>query len=681
MRRAVAAETAAPAPPPQDGGFEGDDAELLRRAFAARNGEKTRRLYAGDISMHGSDRNVADLALCTSLAFWCGPDEARIDRLFRGSGLMRDKWDRDDYRQRTIRKAVESCSEFYRPAALATARARRAPRSSQENSMNDGPSPDGEAADGHDAADRAVIIIDTDEYRAVDETVAALRVDDGIFTRGTMLVRVLREEYPDDGVVRQPGSPVIAALPAANLRERITKCAALAKYDRKGELQPAHPPAWLVGAVLERGLWPGLRPLAGISDVPVLRPDGTVWQTAGYDRATGVLYEPGPGMALVIPADPSQDDAWAAVDVLMEIVEDFRFESDEHKAAWLAALLTPLARFAFEGPAPLFLIDANIRGAGKGLLAQTIGRVSLGRDMPVSSYAHDSDEMRKKITAIAIAADRVVLLDNLEGNFGHDTLDRALTCTRWKDRILGRSEQVDLPLQTVWYATGNNVQVGADTARRLVHIRLDVLEEKPEERSGFRHPDLLAWIASERPRLLGAALTILSAFIRAGRPPQGLTPMGSFEGWSSSVREAVVWAGLADPCRSRAALMARADTTRDALAELVTAWERYVPESEGLVVADALAALYPPERQRWPMDEPSVAMRAALESLVGCPPGKPPGARQVGAKLKSFRRRVVADVYLESNPDEYNRAGSVWRLHRAEAAPATPGSASLRVCE
>src|SRR4029077_10910214 len=139
---------------------------------------------------------------------------------------------------------------------------------------------------------------------------------------------------------------------------------------------------------------------------------------------TNVLYDPSAEFPR-IPADVTLDDADAAMEALLDVVVDFKFESLEHRAAWLAGLLTPFARFAFDGPAPLFLIDANVRGAGKGLLAQTIGEINLGREMPASSYAHDPDEMRKKITAIALAGDRVVHLDNLEGNFGNDTLDRA----------------------------------------------------------------------------------------------------------------------------------------------------------------------------------------------------------------------------------------------------------------
>lgn len=256
------------------------------------------------------------------------------------------------------------------------------------------------------------------------------------YQRGNVLVRVIHVTQPQDGIIRAKGSPTIGVLPPANLRERMTRFARFTKIDRFEHEVPAHPTVWLVNAIDARGEWRGIRHLLGVSDAPVLRRDGSIWQTPGYDAATGVLYEPATAFP-IIPDCINIDDAGAAMTELLDVVCDFRFESEEHKAAWLAGLLTPLARFAFEGPTPLFLIDANVRGAGKGLLAQTIGWIVLGREMPVSSYAHDSDEMRKKITAIAIAGDRMLLFDNLEGVFGNDTLDRALTSTRWKDRILG----------------------------------------------------------------------------------------------------------------------------------------------------------------------------------------------------------------------------------------------------
>lgn len=61
--------------------------------MAARNGDKFRRLWAGDLSGHNDDDSGADLALANLLRFWGGADPARIDCLFRSSGLMRGKWD------------------------------------------------------------------------------------------------------------------------------------------------------------------------------------------------------------------------------------------------------------------------------------------------------------------------------------------------------------------------------------------------------------------------------------------------------------------------------------------------------------------------------------------------------------------------------------------------------------
>ncbi len=67
----------------------------------------------GDISAYESQSN-ADQALCSMLAFYTGADEDRIDRLFRKSKLYRQKWERCDYRQSTIRKAIELCNgNFY----------------------------------------------------------------------------------------------------------------------------------------------------------------------------------------------------------------------------------------------------------------------------------------------------------------------------------------------------------------------------------------------------------------------------------------------------------------------------------------------------------------------------------------------------------------------------------------
>lgn len=90
------------------------DQELINQAIKAKDGAKFTALWEGDITGYDS-QSEADLALCCLLAFWTGGDRERIDRLFRQSGLYRDKWDREDYAERTVNAALECITSFYEP--------------------------------------------------------------------------------------------------------------------------------------------------------------------------------------------------------------------------------------------------------------------------------------------------------------------------------------------------------------------------------------------------------------------------------------------------------------------------------------------------------------------------------------------------------------------------------------
>src|SRR5829696_6352880 len=93
-----------------DNGLSND--EIIQKALAASNRARFSRLWNGDTDEYGS-HSEADLALCGMLAFWTGGDAARIDSLFRQSGLYREKWDRKDYRNRTITEALSGKTAFY----------------------------------------------------------------------------------------------------------------------------------------------------------------------------------------------------------------------------------------------------------------------------------------------------------------------------------------------------------------------------------------------------------------------------------------------------------------------------------------------------------------------------------------------------------------------------------------
>jgi putative DNA primase/helicase len=90
----------------QSGATSLSDSDVIARATAARNGARFSALMAGDASAYDGDHSRADLALCSWLAWWTD-DAGQIARIVSQSALNRAKWDRDDYRETTIQKAMQ----------------------------------------------------------------------------------------------------------------------------------------------------------------------------------------------------------------------------------------------------------------------------------------------------------------------------------------------------------------------------------------------------------------------------------------------------------------------------------------------------------------------------------------------------------------------------------------------
>ncbi|MEZ3767858.1 phage/plasmid primase, P4 family [Klebsiella pneumoniae] len=72
-----------------------------------------RELWEGDVP-EDSDRSSLDQSLANRLAWWTGGNHARIQRLMKRSGLVRDKWtSHRSYLRRTITNAVAQCESYY----------------------------------------------------------------------------------------------------------------------------------------------------------------------------------------------------------------------------------------------------------------------------------------------------------------------------------------------------------------------------------------------------------------------------------------------------------------------------------------------------------------------------------------------------------------------------------------
>ena len=233
---------------------------------------------------------------------------------------------------------------------------------------------------GDDSESLPQVILNTAEHLVNAQVAKALSRELNLYQRGGALVRVCVRETDDDAAAlirRAAGASVIQQVSAWHLRERMTRCVSFVTYRGTGDsvrLVPAHPPPWCVNAVHDHGEWPDVRRLEAVTPFPALLPDGRLIVGGGYNPDTGTLVHQPPGVLVNVPESPTREQVRRAVTNLLAVVDDFPFQTEAHKAVWLAGLLTPLARFLYSGPAPMFLIDKNVRGAGR----RAAGR----RDLP-----------------------------------------------------------------------------------------------------------------------------------------------------------------------------------------------------------------------------------------------------------------------------------------------------------
>ena len=95
------------------------ESEVIRLIENSKQGNAFHMLYTGKWENFYTSQSEADLGLCNMLAFWCRCDEELMDKIFRSSGLMRDKWDRKQsgttYGHITLQKAIKGCTKMYEP--------------------------------------------------------------------------------------------------------------------------------------------------------------------------------------------------------------------------------------------------------------------------------------------------------------------------------------------------------------------------------------------------------------------------------------------------------------------------------------------------------------------------------------------------------------------------------------
>lgn len=486
---------------------------------------------------------------------------------------------------------------------------------------------------------------------------ALIALPDGphVYQRARRLVTITSDVPPLKWLRRSPDMPVMLEARAPWLREWLCRAASWAKFDKRSDKwEAALPPAWAVETLLARTDFQ-VPVLEGIIFNPTFRPDGSMIDVVGYDRDTGLFLHPNGTAFLDLPASPTLHDAQRALRRLRVVFRDFPFAADQHRSAVYAAILSLLARYAIAGNVPLFAVRSTTRGAGKGLLIDVISMIGTGRTMARMAQTRDDEEERKRMITLALSGIPALHIDNVTGALGSGALDGALTGMTVTERVLGTNEQREAPLNLIFFASGNNMQFRGDTARRTVPIDLAPAEERPDERTGFRHVPLLPWVQRHRRGLVKAALTILKAFYVAKQPTQSLTPFGSYEAWSELIRACLVWVGEADPAAHRHDLELHSDPEHENIATLLTCWQTcYGDQAVALkkVIQDALhlgTLQQKAPANHW--DE----LRDALGVFDSRYDGQRLRNHQIGQALRKMKGRVVNQLRLLGTENKHTK--------------------------
>lgn len=297
-------------------------------------------------------------------------------------------------------------------------------------------------------------------------------------------------------------------------------------------------PVLLCSDVLSQTAWPGVHGLAGVSTSPVLRPDGSLVQTPGYDEATGIYYSPSLDVG-TIPERPTEAEVTTAREfVLTDVLGNFPWVDKADRANYIALLVTPLLKWFTGSLSPLGAISAATAGTGKTLLAGNIPQALYG--LTSRAWVDSDEELRKSISTVLLTSTApVVLFDNVPEwqSVKSPTLAKLLTSEQWDDRALGGNEGIEADNDRLWLATGNAMSFGGDMPSRTVLVRLDAKMSRPDLRptDDFRIPDLQNWLTdpANAAELLRALLIMVADWVAAGAD-MGLYTKRQFTRWAQA---------------------------------------------------------------------------------------------------------------------------------------------------
>jgi hypothetical protein len=349
--------------------------------------------------------------------------------------------------------------------------------------------------------------------------------------------------------------------------------------------------------VLARGVYPTQIPsIRGVVSSPVFAANGTLHTAPGYLPAVEAYYDELTDTVLTSSAltETTSDNVSRAVEFLRTPFSGFPFGDQASIAHVFAALIEPHVR-SMIGRTPLYLIEAPQRATGKSLLAETLVAAFQPRGCAFLTFPQTEEEAHKVISSAAMRGPSHIVFDNLEGRIASAALCTALTSENgYSARILGRSEQVEIPLDCTWLSTANNAMFHADITSRSVLIRLDAGLERPEERQQFSVPDPPRWMRENRARVLDSVLLLVRYWIAQGCPAYDGRQRCRFPAWLSVIGGILQSAGIDGLLENTERLREGTDSESVATGHYVSDWwERH--QSTQIGMQELLRMAFGPE--------------------------------------------------------------------------------------
>jgi hypothetical protein len=225
-------------------------------------------------------------------------------------------------------------------------------------------------------------------------------------------------------------------------------------------------------------------------------------------------------------------------------------------------------------------------GSGKGLLTQALLWPAFGRAKS-SQMSEDEQELRKMLTSAFMEGHPFIWFDNVNHAIDSAALNAALTSDEWGDRALGKNSLSDSKIVTIWAICANNATMTGEIARRTIRIRLTPQTDKPEERTGFTHGDLLGWIEENRPRLVWACHVLCRNAIQQGIPKPKSKIIGTFNRWSMLLGSILQCAGFNQFLKNYRVLLEGSDSERQSLGLFAMTWYEWAQVQHKNIVTSA----------------------------------------------------------------------------------------------